>query len=212
MKHSLRLVAAVLSVQALTATVAATAAYAHPGHGQQQTAGHTPGTHGNAGNPGSSAMELRALARLDSRLGRATKDSRVGRLSDADAAALLVNAAADTSTVETVAADLTADPSDTNLAAAEAVLGSYAVKPYVLGVNLLRHSERVAADIATLQATAPAGSDEAAALASAATLLAGVPASGFSATTDATTLRADQHAVAQAQALVGQVADALAGA
>lgn len=205
MKHSARLIAAVLGAQALVATGVATAAYAIPSHGQHSTtAGHT---HGHAGV----AKELRTLAHLGRGLTRATSEARVGRLTDTDSAALLANAAVDEAAVETVAADLTADASAANLAAAAAVISTYRPQVYVRAVNLLRHSERLTAEITGLQPSVVADSPEAAALTSAVTLLAGVPASGFTATTSASTLRTDQRATAQAQALVGQVADALAG-
>jgi hypothetical protein len=203
MNRCARLAAILVTTAALTVT--ASAAQAKPGHGH----GHPGTTHG--GTHGTQTKVLRALAHLDRRLGQATRDSRVGRLSDADAAALVANAAADSAAVESAEAALTADPTDANLAAGQSVLDTFRPKVYVVAVNLLRHAERVAAEVVALQAVVDPASVEATGLADAATLLAGVQASGFTATTDAASVRAAQHSVAQAQTLVGQVADALAG-
>jgi hypothetical protein len=207
MNRCARLAAILATTAALTVT--ASAAQAKPGHSHSHSHSHQGTTHG--GTHGTQTKVLRALAHLDRRLGQATRDSRVGRLSDADAAALLANAAADSAAVEGAEAALTADPSDANLAAAQSVLDTFRPTVYVVAVNLLRHAERVAAEVVALQATVDPASVEASGLADAATLLAGVQASGFTATTDAASVRAAQHAVAQAQTLVGQIADALAG-
>lgn len=190
-------IAATLVAAAALATTASTAVAA-PGHG------HHAASHATAHS--SSTHTLRALAHLDRRLTQAVKDSRVGRLTDTDKAAVLANVATDKAAVEAAAAVLTADASDANLAAAQTVLDTFRPVVYVRGVNILRHAERVAAAIATLQPAVTPGSTDETDLATATTLLAGVPASGFTATTDGATLHAAQQAVAQAQALVGQVA------
>jgi hypothetical protein len=98
-------------------------------------------------------------------------------------------------------------------AAAKAVLRSCHARVHVVGTNIVGHSERLAVEITDLQALVTPGSTDESDLAPASGLLAGVSASAFAATTDgATTVRAAQHAVAQAQALVDQVtADVAAG-
>lgn len=209
MKSTLRIAGIVLAVNALTATAAVAAV--HPG--QHDTAGHhaTKGTAKGAGHAHVTAHTtgvkvLRKLAHLDRRLVLVEKVSRVGRLDDADQASVLTNVEADRGTVAGVTAALESDVNDANLAAAHTVLTTLHPTVYVRAVNLLRHSERLTARIDALTALVDPTGQDATDLADATALLATLPASGFTAATDGATLRAAQHSVAEAQALVGGVA------
>jgi hypothetical protein len=159
-----------------------------------------------------SSRVLRALGRLDRRLVHATSDSRLAPLTDADRDALLSSVEADEAAVGAVATSYSTTPSDPHLAAAKDVLRDYRSARYIRATNILRHSERTSARIVALQPLVAAGSADETALANAAELLAGVPASGFRATTTTDAMRAARAAVAQARALVGQVQDDLASA
>jgi hypothetical protein len=155
---------------------------------------------------------LHALGRLDRRLDHATRDRRLAPLSDADRAALQTNVTVDEAAVEAAATAYSVDPTVASLAAAKDVLRSYHADRYVVATNILRHSRRTATAISTLQALVVPGSDDDVALATASGLLAGAPASGFSATTTRARLHTARHAVAQARALVAQVRADLATA
>lgn len=201
---------AAAAVAALTLALSpAVAAQAHPGHVHGHGHGHA--TPDSAPGHGPDARAARALAHLDRRLSGAVKDARMARLSDADTAALRANVATDEATIDAAAAALAADGSDTNLAAARDIIGSFRPQVYVVATNIVRHSEQVLVQVADLQPLVTAGSTDETDLATAAGLLAGVQASGFTATTDGATLRAAQHAVVSAQALAAQVADDVAG-
>jgi hypothetical protein len=186
----------------------AVAAQAHPGHTHLHGHGST---HTTTTGHGPDARAARALAHLDRRLAGAVKDARMSRLDDVDTAALRANVASDEATVEAAAAALAADGSDANLAAARDVLGSFRPQVYVVATNIVRHGERVLAQVTDLQPLVTPGSADEADLTTAAGLLATVQAGGFTATTDGATLRAAQHAVVSAQALVAQVGDDDAG-
>jgi len=187
----------------------AVAAQAHPGHTHLHGHGHVT-THSNPGH-GPDARAARALAHLDRRLTGAVKDARMARLDDADAAALRANASTDQATVDAAAAALAADGSEVNLAAARDILRSFRPRVYVVATNIVRHSERVLAQVSDLQALVTPGSTDETSLTTAAGLLATVQASGFTATTDGATLRAAQHAVVSAQAITAQVENDVAG-
>jgi hypothetical protein len=204
MFSTFRLGTAVVATLALASS--ASAGYAHPGHGH-----HHANTHPHATAHGPDARTLKALAHLDRRLSATVKDARMARLSDADTAALRDNVATDEATIDSAAAALAADGSDANLASARDIVRSFRPRVYVVATNIVRHSERVAAQIAALQPAVTAGSTDETDLTTAATLLAGVQASGFTATTDGATLRAAQHAVVSAQALAGRVSGDVAG-
>lgn len=201
-----RLAAAAVAALAL-ALAPSVAAQAHPGHvhGHGHTSTHTPSGHGP------DARAEKALAHLDRRLAGAVKDARMARLTDADTAALRANVAADQAAIDTAAAALAADGSDANLAAARDILHSYRPHVYVVATNIVRRSERVLTQVTDLQTLVAPGSTDEADLATAAGLLATVQAGAFTATTDGATLRAAQHAVVQAQAIAGRVADDVAG-
>ena len=197
-----RLAAAAVAAFALAVSPTVDA-QAHHGHGHATT--HTPAGHGP------DARAAKALAHLDRRLAGAVKDARMSRLSDADTAALRANVATDEAAIDAAAAALAADPSDANLAAARDIIGSYRPQVYVVATNIVRHSERVLAQVADLQPLVTPGSTDETDLSTAAGLLAGVQAGGFTATTEGATLRAAQHAVVSAQVLAAGVAGDVAG-
>jgi hypothetical protein len=201
-----RLAAAAVAAFAL-AFAPAVSADAHPGHGHGH--GHTT-TQTHAAH-GPDARALRALAHLDRRLTAAVKDARMARLIDADTAALRANVATDEATIDAAAAALAADPSDANLVAARDIIRSFRPRVYVVATNIVRHSEKVQAEVVALQPLVTPGSTDETDLTTAAALLATVQASGFTATTDGATLRAAQHAVVQAQGVASRVADDVAG-
>jgi hypothetical protein len=203
MKRTARL--AVCAVAALALVGTGTDAQALGGHR------HKPHHHTRIEHDGSPRV-LRALGRLDRRLDHATRDRRLAALSDEDRAALRTNVAGDEATVEAAATAYSVDPSGDSLAAAKDVLRGYHADRYVVATNILRHSRRTATAIAALQPLVVPGSDDETALTTASGLLAGAPASGFSATTTRASLHAARHAVAQARVLVGQVRADLAGA
>jgi hypothetical protein len=186
-----RLAAAAVATFALT-LAPAVAASAQPSHGPD-------------------ARVLKALSHLDRRLAGAVKDARMARLTDTDAAALRANVATDGATLDAAAAALAGDGSDANLAAARDLITSYRPQVYVVATNIVRHGEKVLAQVAQLQSLVTPGSTDEADLATATALLATVPASGFTATTDGATLRAAQHVVVQAQGVASRVADDVAG-
>ncbi len=195
MKRTVRL--AVCAVAALTLVGVGTDAQALGGH-------RHPHHHTRIEHDGSPHV-LRALGRLSRRLDHATRDRRLVSLSDDDRAALKTNVAADEAAVEAVATAYSVEPSGESRAAAKVVLRHYHADRYVVATNILRRSHATAAAIADLQAlVVPASVDETA-LATASGLLAGVPASGFSATSTRPSLHAARHAVTQARALVAQV-------
>ncbi|HET7432208.1 MAG TPA: hypothetical protein VFJ89_11940 [Nocardioides sp.] len=194
--------AAVATLAALALTSVGAAADAHPGHGH----------HGSRAERDPSVRVLKALGHLDRHLAHATRDGRLSRLTADDSAALQANAAADQAAVTAAADAYSTDPGAASLAAAKVVLRTYRPRVYVVATNLLRHDERLTVEIADLQPLVTPGSTDETDLATASGLLDGVAASAFTATTDGATVRAAQHAVAQAQALVDQVAaDVAAG-
>jgi hypothetical protein len=197
-----RLAAAAVATLAL-ALAPAVAAQAHHGHGHGST--HTHPGHGP------DARALRALSHLDRRLTAAVKDARMARLSDTDTAALRADVATDRAAVDAAAAALAADGSDANLAAARDITNSFRPRVYVVATNIVRHSEKVLAQVTALQPLVAPGSTDETDLTTAAGLLATVQAGGFTATTDGATLRAAQHAVVQAQGIASRVADDVAG-
>jgi hypothetical protein len=201
-----RLAAAAVATLAL-ALAPAVAAQAHPGHGHGH--GHVS-THTHPSH-GPDARALRALSHLDRRLTGAVKDARMARLSDTDTTALRANVATDEATIDAAATALAADASDANLAAARDIIHSFRPQVYVVATNIVRHSERVLAQVTALQPLVTPGSTDETDLTTAAGLLATVQAGGFSATTDGATLRAAQHAVVQAQGIASRVADDVAG-
>jgi hypothetical protein len=203
-----RLAAAAVAALAL-ALSPSIAAQAHPGHTHLHGHGHTT-THTAPGH-GPDARAARALAHLDRRLVGAVRDARMARLTDADTAALRTNVATDEATIDAASAALAADGSDVDLAAARAIIRSFRPHVYVVATNIVRHSERVLAEVGDLQPLVTPGSTDETDLSTAAGLLATVQAGGFTATTDGATLRAAQHAVVSAQALVAQVRDDVAG-
>lgn len=176
-------------------------AQAAPRHGTAQH--HTRIEHDG------STRVLRALGHLERRLDHATRSKRLAPLTDADRAALQTNAAVDEAAVEAAATAYSAHPSGSTLAAAKDVLKGYHPQRYVAATNILRHSERTAAQIAALQTLVAPGGDEETALAAATDLLSRASATGFSATTNRSGLHAARHAAAHARALVGQVRAAL---
>jgi hypothetical protein len=186
-----RLAAAAVATIALT-LAPAVAASAQPSHGPD-------------------AHVLKALSHLDRRLTGAVEDARMARLTGTDAAALRANVATDEATIDAAVAALTADASDANLAAARDLVHSYRPRVYVTATNIVRHGEKVLAQVAELQPLVAPGSTDATDLATVTALLAGVPASGFTATTDGATVRAAQHVVVQAQGVASRVADDVAG-
>jgi hypothetical protein len=183
-----RLAAAAVATIALT-LAPAVAASAQPSHGPD-------------------AHVLKALSHLDRRLTGAVEDARMARLTGTDAAALR---ATDEASIDAAVAALTADASDANLAAARDLVHSYRPRVYVTATNIVRHGEKVLAQVAELQPLVAPGSTDATDLATVTALLAGVPASGFTATTDGATVRAAQHVVVQAQGVASRVADDVAG-
>jgi hypothetical protein len=199
-----RLAAAAVATLAL-ALAPAVAAQAHPGHGHGHVSTHTHPSHGP------DARALRALSHLDRRLTGAGKDARMARLSDTDTTALRANVATDEATIDAAATALAADASDANLAAARDIIHSFRPQVYVVATNIVRHSERVLAQVTALQPLVTPGSTDETDLTTAAGLLATVQAGGFTATTDGATLRAAQHAVVQAQGIASRVADDVAG-
>jgi hypothetical protein len=199
-----RLAAAAVATLAL-ALAPAVAAQAHPGHGHGHGSTHTHPGHGP------DARALRALSHLDRRLTAAVKDARMARLSDTDTAALRADVATDRAAVDAAAAALAADGSDANLAAARDITNSFRPRVYVVATNIVRHSEKVLAQVTALQPLVAPGSTDETDLTTAAGLLATVHAGGFTATTDGATLRAAQHAVVQAQGIASRVADDVAG-
>jgi hypothetical protein len=199
-----RLAAAAIAAFAL-AVSPTVAAQAHPGHGHGHVTTHTQTSHGP------DARAERALAHLDRRLTGAVKDARMARLSDADTVVLRANVALDEATIDAAWAALVADASDANLAVVRDILHTYRPQVYVVATNIVRHSEQVLAQVAGLQTLVTPGSTDETDLATATGLLAGVQASGFTATTDGATVRAAQHAVAQAQAITAQVEGDVAG-
>jgi hypothetical protein len=201
-----RLAAAAVATLAL-ALAPAVAAQAHPGHGHGH--GHVS-THTHPSH-GPDARALRALSHLDRRLTGAVKDARMARLSDTDTTALRANVATDEATIDAAATALAADASDANLAAARDIIHSFRPQVYVVATNIVRHSERVLAQVTALQPLVTPGSTDETDLTTAAGLLATVQAGGFTATTDGATLRAAQHAVVQAQGIASRVADDVAG-
>jgi hypothetical protein len=160
---------------------------------------------------GPDAHLLKALSHLDRRLTGAVKDARMARLTDTDAASLRANVATDEATIDAAAAALAADGSDANLAVARDLVHSYRPQVYVVATNIVRHSEKVLAQVAELQPLVTPGSTDETDLATATGLLATVQAGGFTATTDGAALRAAQHAVVQAQGVASRVADDVAG-
>jgi hypothetical protein len=191
MNSTSRLAAAAVATLALT-LAPAVAASAQPSHGPD-------------------AHLLRSLSHLDHRLTGAVKDARTARLTDTDSAAIRANVATDEATIDAAAAALAADASDANLAAARDLITSYRPRVYVVATNVVRHGEKVLARVAELQPLVTPGSTDETDLATATALLATVPASGFTATTDGATLRAAQHVVVQAQGVASRVADDVAG-
>jgi hypothetical protein len=210
MKSTVRLVVCALATLALTSLGATAEAYTSHGHRHGGHAGHSSAHHHSRLEQDGSSRVLRALGRLDRRLVHATSANRLAPLTDADRDALLTNAEADEAAVGAVATSYSQSPSDADLAAAREMLKTYRAVRYVRATNILRHSERTASRIAALQPLVTVGSDDEAALATAADLLAGVPASGFSATTTKTAMQDARSAVSHARALVGQVQDDLA--
>jgi hypothetical protein len=174
------------------------------GTGAQAQGGHRLHHHARIEHDGSPRV-LRALGRLDRKLEHATRARRLAPLPDSDRTALQTNVATDEATVEAAATAYSLDPADDTLAAAEAVLKGYHADRYVVATNILRHRRRTAAAVAALQPLVVPGSDDETALATATGLLAGVSASGFSATTTWASLHAARRTVEQARALVGQV-------
>ena len=205
-----RLAAAAVAALAL-ALSPSVAAQAHPGHTHLHGHGHGHTTTHTAPGHGPDARAARALARLDRRLAGAVKDARMARLTDADTAALRANVATDEATIDAAAAALAAGGSDADLAAARAIIRSFRPHAYVVATNIVRHSERVLAAVGDLQPLVTPGSTDETDLGTAADLLAAVQAGSFTATTDGATLRAAQHAVVSAQALVAQVRDDVVG-
>jgi hypothetical protein len=210
MKSTARLVACAVVTLVLTGVGSSAQALVSHGHRHTLHLGHVTTSHHMRLEQDGSYRVLRALGRLDRRLVHATSDDRLAPLTDADRDALLNNAEADEAAVEAVATSYSANPSDTHLADAKDVLRGYHAIRYVRATNIVRHSERTSARILALQPLVVAGSADETALANAAELLAGVPASGFSATTTVDAMHAARAAVAQARALVGQVQDDLA--
>jgi hypothetical protein len=190
----------------LAVCVVAAVAFVGVGTDAQALGGHRHARHHHTriehdGSP----RVLHALGRLDRRLERATRDRRLAPLSDADRAALQTNVTVDEAAVEAAATAYSVDPTAASLAAAKDLLRSYHADRYVVATNILRHSRRTAIAISTLQVLVVPGSDDDTALATASGLLAGAPASGFTATMTRARLHAARRAVAQARALVGQV-------
>ena len=210
MKSTVRLVVCAAVTLVLTGVGTSAEAFTSHGHRHGLLTGHVSGNHHMRLEQEGSSRVLRALGRLDRRLVHATSDSRLAPLTDADRDALLSNVEADEAAVGAVATSYAASPTDAHLADARDVLRQYHPVRYVRATNILRHSERTSARIVALQPLVVAGSADETALAHAADLLAGVPASGFSATTSVDAMHAARAAVAQARALVGQVQDDLA--
>lgn len=201
MKRTARLVVCALATLALLGVGNAAQAFTSHGHGS----GHTkPHHHRRLEQDGSSHL-LRALGRLDRRLVHATSVHRLAPLTVADRDALQSSAELDEAAVGAVATAYSSNPAADTEAAVLAVLHGYRAERYLHATNILRHSERTAARIVALQPQVVAGSADDTALQTAAALLAGVPASGFNATSTHADLQAARHAVAQARALVDQV-------
>jgi len=208
MKSTARLIVSALLTLALS--VIGTAGYAAAGNGQREHLGSSASHHHGRLEQDGSTRVLRALGRLDRKLVHATRASRLAPLTDADRDALQINAEADVAAVGAVADSYSATPDADSLAAARQVLRTFRAVRYLHAENLLRRAERLAGQIATLQGQVTPGGDDAAALDEAGALLAGVPASGFS----ASSTRADMHharlTVSQAQGLVDLVQSHLA--
>jgi hypothetical protein len=210
MKSTARLVVCAAVTLVLTGLGTSAQAFTSHRHRGGAHAGHVGATHHRRLEQDGSSRVLRALGRLDRRLVHATSDSRLAPLTDADRDALLNSVEADEAAVGAVATSYSANPSDGHLVAAQDVLRGYRPVRYFRATNILRHSERTSARLVALQPLVAGGSADEAALATAAALLAGVPASEFSATTTTDAMHAARAAVAQARALVGQVQDDLA--
>lgn len=198
MKRTARL--AVCAVATFALTGVGTAAQAQTGHR------HAHGRHHTRVEHDGNAHVLRALGRLDRRLVHATRAQRLSALTDADRAALRSNAAADEAAVEAAATAYAFRPTRQTFTDARTVLETFHHGRYVVATTILRRTAELAAEVATLQPQVAPGSSDETDLASAASLLAGVEASDFSATTDRATLRSARQAVVRARALVTAVA------
>src|SRR5204862_2003681 len=118
---------AVCALVTLALTGVGASAEAYGSHGRRQGGHHgseAAHQHTRLEQDGSSRV-LHALGRLDRRLVHATRDHRLTPLTDADRAALQINADTDEAAVEAAATAYSAHPSPGNLAAAEDVLRGY---------------------------------------------------------------------------------------